>query len=137
MTSNSCSDGGEGAGEETGELPGKRVLIVEDDPFLSLDLEEMIAEAGALVVGRAPSIEAALDLLDKIRPDAALLDLNLRGDRATPVALALKSAGIPFCLTSGYSRSQIDEPLLDDVPLVAKPVQPKLLIAALRKLLKD
>ncbi|OBX20188.1 hypothetical protein A9995_00145 [Erythrobacter sp. QSSC1-22B] len=118
-------------------LSNRRILVVEDDPFISMDLEEILTAAGVREVERAPSVDIALAALGKTRPDAVLLDLNLRGVRSIPVARVLKSSGIPFLLTSGYSRSQIDEPLLNDVPLVPKPVLPSKLLAALQELLAD
>ncbi|WP_454597423.1 response regulator [Qipengyuania sp. SM2507] len=135
MNSNSRSEAVGGASLDSELLSNRRILIVEDDPFISMEMEEILSAAGAQTIERAPSVEVALETLGKNRPDAALLDLNLRGVRSTSVARALISSRIPFVLTSGYSRSQIDEPLLNDVPLVPKPVLPSTLLAALKDLL--
>lgn len=102
---------------------------------MAMDLEDVLLSAGATVLGPAPTVPAALSLLAKSRPDAALLDLNLRGERSTPVAEFLQAAAIPFVLVTGYSRSQIEEPLLRDAPCVPKPIKETSLWAALERLL--
>jgi CheY-like chemotaxis protein len=100
------------SGATTDFLSRRRLLVVEDDPFIAVDLHDLLASAGAVVLGPVPTVRAALALLETDRPHAALLDLNLRGERSTPVAEALHAAAVPFVLVTGYSRSQIDEPAL-------------------------
>jgi two-component system, response regulator PdtaR len=116
-------------------LSGRRLLVVEDDPFIAADLQDLLASAGAAVLGPVPTVRAALASLGTDRPHAALLDLNLRGERCTPVAEALQAAAVPFVLVTGYSRSQIDEPALREAPIVSKPVQASILMRALQRLL--
>lgn len=67
-------------------------------------------------------------------PDVTVPDLNLRGACSVPVALALRDAAVPFVLTTGYARSQIEEPELAEVPLVPKPVDRRLLVEWLVRL---
>ena len=116
-------------------LRGRRVLVVEDDPLIAMELADLLATGGVEPLGPVPTIQAALATLAAAQPDAVVLDLNLRGERSTPVARALLAAGVPFVLTTGYARSQLDEPDLLDAPLVPKPVDHRLLLDRLARLL--
>lgn len=62
-------------------------LIVEDDPLISADLEQIIKGMGHEVLGVADSKSAALDLMASRRPDAVFVDINLR-DGYTGVEVA-------------------------------------------------
>ena len=118
-------------------LRGRRILVVEDDPLIAMELADLLAGRGAEPMGPAPTVRAALAALAESRPEAAVLDLNLRGERSTPVAAALREAGVPFVLATGYARSQIEEPELAGIPLVPKPVDHRLLAMWLVRLLPD
>ena len=61
----------------------------------------------------------------------ALLDVNLQGERATPVAAALMARGVPFVLITGYSGPQLSEPELRDAPRIDKPVSCRALCRAM------
>ena len=116
-------------------LRGRRILVVEDDPLIAMEIVDLLAAGGAEPVGPAPTVRAALAALAEGRPEVAVLDLNLRGERSTPVAAALRGVGVPFVLASGYARSQIEEPELAEAPLVPKPVDHRLLTGWLMRLL--
>ena len=115
-------------------LRGRRVLIVEDDPLIAMELADFLTAGGVEPLGPVPTVKAALATLAAAQPDAVVLDLNLRGERSIPVARALLAAGTPFVLTTGYARSQLDEPELSDAPLVPKPVDHQLLLDQLARL---
>ena len=100
---------------------GRRLLIVEDELLIALELERIVEQLGGTVVGPAGSLEGALQLLSETPPDAALLDVNLRGNRVTPVAQACRDRSIPFALVTGYGRLELEEPLLQSAPRVRKP----------------
>jgi DNA-binding LytR/AlgR family response regulator len=100
---------------------GRRVLIVEDELLIALELKYIVEQLGAGVVGPAGSAEGALQLLSDATPDAALLDVNLREGRVTPVAQACWDRSVPFALVTGYGRLQLEEPLLRSAPRVRKP----------------
>ena len=55
-----------------------RLLLVEDEPFIALDLQLLSTSAGHEVVGVADTLESASQLADSVSPDAALVDINLR-----------------------------------------------------------
>jgi DNA-binding response OmpR family regulator len=81
---------------KNGAMRKRQILVVEDEYLIAADLMITLEEAGFAVVGPAGSIEDALQLLerDDIEPDAAVLDINLRGKRVFPVADALSTRGI-------------------------------------------
>jgi CheY-like chemotaxis protein len=100
---------------------GRRLLIVEDELLVALELQHIVEQLGGTVVGPAGSVEGALQLLSDTTPDAALLDANLRGERVTPVAQACGDRTIPFALVTGYGRLELEEPLLQSAPRAHKP----------------
>jgi CheY-like chemotaxis protein len=100
---------------------GRRLLIVEDELLIALELQHIVEQLGGTVVGPAGSVEGALQLLSETTPDAALLDANLRGDRVTPVAQACRDRSVPFAVVTGYGRLELAEPLLQSAPRARKP----------------
>jgi DNA-binding NtrC family response regulator len=117
-------------------LRGRRVLIVEDEMLVAMELESLLEEQGCDVVGPAPTVARALALLDRERPDAAILDVNLDGQTAIPVAAALNAQGIPFLLATGYGNEQALQPELKDAPRVDKPVSHDRLVRTLARILE-
>ena len=88
-------------------LQGCRVLVVEDEYFIADDLAAALVAAGAEVVGPAPTVDAALALLERQRVDCAVLDVNLRGQMAFPLADELRRWGVPFVFATGYDASVV------------------------------
>jgi DNA-binding NarL/FixJ family response regulator len=114
-------------------LRGRRIMIVEDEMLVAMELEALLAEQGCAVIGPAPTADRALALLAEGLPDAAILDVNLNGQTAAPVAAALRAQNVPFLLATGYSQSL--QPELKDTPRVDKPVNHERLVQALTQLL--
>ena len=83
-------------------LMAKRILVLEDEVLLALDAAETLEELGVVVIGPVHRVEAALALLERERPDAALLDVNINGSTSAEVARRLAAEGIPFVLATGY-----------------------------------
>lgn len=83
-------------------LPGKRVLIVEDNPVLAFDLKDFLTNAGALPVGPALDLTSAMKFARDNHLDAAILDIQL-GDveRVWPLAQELKRHEVPVVFVSG------------------------------------
>jgi DNA-binding NtrC family response regulator len=117
-------------------LRGCHVLVVEDEMLVGMELECLLERQGCAVIGPASTVGRALALLDREQVDAALLDLNLNGEPATPVAAALTTQGVPFVLVTGYREAQSSEPELQGATRVDKPVNHQDLVRALAHVLE-
>lgn len=113
-----------------------RILVVEDEPLIALDLELILEESGYQVIGPAGSVEKALGLLEANTCDAAVLDQHLRGETVEKVASYLSAKGTPFVFVSGYGRQILAERYAD-VPFLSKPVDPSKLVKTLKHLLSS
>lgn len=109
----------------------KRILVVEDESLLALDIADQLTEAGFDVVGPAMSVKMAQRLIGELGCDAAVLDVNLGTETVDPVAFSLQDRGIPFFFLSGNSREQLPA-VFRDVQWVSKPVSEGTLLEALR-----
>ncbi len=112
-------------------LQGRRILIVEDEMLLAMDLESLLESNGCDVIASCPNIKRALDAIDRDRPEAALLDMNLAGASSAPVAEALRDAGVPFVVVTGYSNAEGRAEPFRDVPAVQKPYREDILLSTL------
>ena len=88
---------------------------------MALLLEEALIEFGYEVAGPAPNTGKALKLLADEAIDAAVLDVNLGGERVDPVAEALAAASIPFIFATGYSDASALPPAFRDRLTLHKP----------------
>ena len=86
-------------------LTGKRVLVVEDEYLIALEVENALLDAGCVVVGPFASVRDALDALKVEKVDAALLDVNVGIEMVFPVAHLLEKAGTPFLFVTGYGQA--------------------------------
>ena len=104
-------------------LQGRRGLVVEDEYMLAEDLRAELEREGAEVMGPVASVADALELLRSgPAPDMAILDINLGGEMAYPVADALRARDIPFIFATGYEAQAIPK-AYSDVPRAEKPVE--------------
>jgi CheY-like chemotaxis protein len=92
---------------DVGILKGRRILVVEDEPFIALTLEDMLTELGCLIAGLASQVPEALELIGREQIDAAVLDVNLGNQKIDPVADLLASLKLPFVFTTGYGRAGV------------------------------
>jgi CheY-like chemotaxis protein len=116
-------------------LSGLRVLVVEDELILAMELEDLLRQLGCTVLDALPTIQQALRVLASEQPDFAVLDVNLNGQRVTPMAEALREQGVPFVLVTGYGRERLPEEALQDAPCLRKPVNGKQLARAISDVL--
>ena len=116
-------------------LTGARVLVVEDSHVVALETQEILTEAGCEVVGPAPTLEGALELARREALDAAILDVDLGGEAVYPVADLLRASGVPFLFASGYDLTGGIPAAHRAAQRLAKPIDPRDLLAALRRLL--
>jgi FixJ family two-component response regulator len=119
--------------ENGADLEGLCVLVVEDEFLLAMELEALLEQRGCRVLGPVATIDRALAVLDHHRPAAAVLDVNLKGKRATPIAAVLQDRGVPFVLVTGYSDVQLNEPELKGQPRLEKPLNRQKLLRTLER----
>ena len=84
---------------------GARVLVVEDEAMLSLELEAMLLDMGCVIAGTAAKLDDALRMARSSEFDVALLDVNLGGKRVDPVAEAIRARGTPIIFVTGYGKT--------------------------------
>ena len=109
-----------------------KVLVVDDEPLLAIDLADCLEDAGFMVVGPAGSVKDALALIAAPGCDAAVIDVNLGRETAEPIAHELTRLGIPFIVVSGYAPDQI--PLVfHTAPRLVKPFDVAAVVTLLRR----
>jgi CheY-like chemotaxis protein len=86
-----------------------RILIVEDEMLVAMNIEDMLLDLGHEVAGIASRLAPALALAKDADIDAAILDVNLAGEQSFPVAELLDERGIPFLFATGYGLQGIEE----------------------------
>lgn len=108
----------------------RRILVVEDEALVAMELNHVLSEQGWQVVGPAATLEEALALAEQELFDVALLDVNIHGRRSYPVADALSDRGIPHLFLTGYQIVEGD-PGPKTAIILQKPVDPGALLKAL------
>lgn len=101
-----------------GETRALRILIVEDEILVAMNLEDMLGELGHNVVSIATRITQASALASSSEIDLAILDLNLSGVLSFPVADMLRQRRIPFMFATGYGSQGMTENYRDEVVMV-------------------
>lgn len=107
-----------------------RILIIEDEPMIALDLQVLLEDAGFAVVGVAGRLDKAMALIETTIFDAAIVDANLCGVSSSPAAVALAARRLPFIVLSGYAMKQ-QEAMFPKALFIQKPCRPEQLISAL------
>src|SRR5215831_6049262 len=88
-------------------LQGKRILLIEDEPLVAMDVESTLTAAGCKVVGPAATLERAKLLIEESNCDAVLLDVNLVGQPVEELATLLTRNNCPFAFVTGYGREAL------------------------------
>jgi DNA-binding NtrC family response regulator len=108
---------------------GRRILLVEDDAIIGLDIRDILERAGCLMLGPAANVSDALAVITSTKIDGAVLDINLGGELSYGVADALAAKSIPFMIISGYSADRVPAAHRQR-PILAKPFLAHELLAA-------
>jgi CheY-like chemotaxis protein len=112
-------------------LAGLRILVVEDEFIVAMELREEMERLGATVTAAVATLaDAREEAAAKI--DGVLLDVQLGSDKTFELAADLQAAGTPFILTTGFDPAMLPEPLRDR-PRLSKPFSP----AALKRMATD
>ena len=112
----------------------RKILVVEDDTLIAMELGERLADMGYAVLGPAHTIAEAEALLAGERPDAALLDANLAGQSSVPLGVLLAGSGVPVAFCTGYDEVKTNSPELANAQVLTKPVGDAELRAGLERL---
>lgn len=110
-----------------------RVLIVEDEAIIAMDLEMMLEDEGCEVVATVSTVARALEQVGAQQIDCALLDINLGHEQVFPVADELARKGIPFALLSGQTKGAVPPAHLNR-PALPKPYLKKDVLRILAQL---
>lgn len=112
-------------------LMNRHILVAEDEYLIADDLRTALIAAGAEVIGPCATVSDAIKCLEADTAiDAAVLDVNLRGDMVFPVADMLKSRSVPFIFATGYDQWVIPD-RFSDVPRLQKPLSAQKITQAL------
>lgn len=120
----------------TGTLNGKRILLLEDEALIAMMAEDLLRDLGAEVVGPALRLSQGLDLAGREELDAAVLDVNIRGETSLSVAETLESRGVPFLFATGYGKDP-RRPGTADALILKKPYTSEGLSRALTRLIAN
>ena len=117
-------------------MSGMTVLVVEDDFIVAYDMQMMLEEQGACVLGPAHSLAEARELVATLRPTVAVLDVNLGGEHVFPLADQLRAQDVPFVFATAYADEDrlFSQAAALGAPRLSKPVLPNVLIAQLLRL---
>jgi CheY-like chemotaxis protein len=109
------------------------VLLVEDETLVAFLFQDVLEEQGCVVIGPTASLREALELVKADpAPDAAVMDLNLRGELSWPAIEVLARRGVPVVITSGYvGLDPAREAAAAEV--IAKPVSSERLVKAMAR----
>jgi light-regulated signal transduction histidine kinase (bacteriophytochrome) len=132
------------SGQITGEEPRKaslpedlKVMLVEDQMLIALDVEGMLGDHGVLDVMTSASAADALSRLAQYTPDVAILDVNLGAGTSLAVARELVGRNIPFLFATGYGNNEMIPPDFSWVPVIRKPYDAASLITTIAGLLEN
>lgn len=120
----------------TGTLPefaGLRVLIVEDDLLIAMEMEEFLRGVGCEIVGPIGRLDQAMAAATAENFHGAVVDLNLRGELSFPLIEKLRKNSIPVVCCSGYVDLPEMKSKLTDVPTLSKPWTAACLLGLIRR----
>ena len=117
--------------EETADLNGKRIVVVEDDYVLATDICRTLRDLGATVLGPAPTPFYAMHLIGRKKIDAAVLDVRLHGTTVFEVADMLRDQGVPIIFATASDRKSMPG-RFQEAPLLEKPLDRKRLVSEIQ-----
>ncbi|MBB5753968.1 response regulator [Prosthecomicrobium pneumaticum] len=109
-------------GRAASPLAGLRVLLVEDDFLIAMELEDAVVDFDCTVVGPYGRLGEALEAVAHEAIDGAVVDLNLRGESSLPLIERLQAAGVPVIVSSGYVELPTLQEQLAVLPKLPKPL---------------
>jgi hypothetical protein len=102
-------------------VAGRRILVVEDDYIVAIDLVDCLRGLGAVVIGPFYDVAGGSSALTGTRPDAAILDVKLGRELVYPLADKLMEVGVPFMFATGFDASALPDRFAS-CPRLIKPI---------------
>ncbi len=108
------------------------VLIIEDEPIIAMDLEELVASCGHRVIGVAATEADAVAIAEKSRPGLILADINLGagGDGTAAVSRIMRNYYAPVIFVTAYPERLLTGEALEPAFVITKPFEPLTLAIA-------
>lgn len=100
-----------------------KILVVEDNYLVAELICDMLGDCDCEVLGPAPDIETAEEIVRGEQMNGALLDVNLAGKTSFSIAAALQERNVPFVFVTGYDQPAVFPDGLKSVPRISKPFQ--------------
>lgn len=114
----------------------KTILIVEDDPFIAMDLQDTFEDAGFAVLGPVADVRSGLELVKSRAPDVAMLDFNLGRENSLPIAETLEQSSVPYFFLSGQIETVIQSGCVRKTRVIAKPFNADALVAFVQEIVR-
>jgi CheY-like chemotaxis protein/DNA-directed RNA polymerase specialized sigma24 family protein len=125
------------ARQELQRVASVRVLVIEDEAVIALDVADIVRNAGHEVVGIAATEKVAVELARKHNPHLVLADIQLRGADSgiSAVKQIMKSVTVPVIFVTGYPERLLTGTEVEPAFVISKPFDPDLLRAAIAQAL--
>ncbi len=117
-------------------LRGQRILVVEDNFIMALDLSQLVEELGGAVVGPAGRLDEGMALAQSNDLDGAILDVNLDGANTFNLADGLLAGNVPVIFATGYDSKTLPDRFVD-APKLSKPFNLDTVKKAIQKAFAD
>ncbi len=117
------------------ELVGRRILVVEDEPLIAVDIIDQLSELGADCIGPALTLKEALSLVESEVFDCAVLDIRVGSDSVFPVARRLAERKIGFVFHTGNCDKSVLKKDWPGCRVIEKPASSASLIASIKGVL--
>ncbi len=111
------------------------ILLVEDEMIIAFDLHDRLADCGYEVDGPYPSVARAMSAIGEVRPEAAILDVQLTDGDVMPLADRLAEMNVPIIFHSGHAKPEFLKQRYPDAAICAKPCSVGTLEDSLRNML--
>ena len=112
-------------------LQGHRILIAEDEPLVALDLALTVEAAGAAAI-MVHTLEDAIAVARRESLSAAIVDIKLKDEVASPLCALLQCLDVPFVVYSGLDLAEFKYKHW----VIPKPAEPRAIIERLRRLVR-
>jgi CheY-like chemotaxis protein len=127
----------EAARRELQRVAAVRVLVIEDEAVIALDVADIVRNAGHQVVGIAATEKTAVELAKQHSPHLVLADIQLRGSDSGIAAVnqIMRSMSVPVIFVTGYPERLLTGKQVEPAFVISKPFDPDLLRAAIAQAL--